>query len=147
VVRLPAPFLCVDALRVAATHPFQLCTEAMQRTQAEVHLAGQHRQPRRDQHAQCDGGALAERGNIGIQRAAVGGDHGHERFAGAWQAHLLHACTQELLQRPGQIARGRPGGLRRQGFIPQRARLQQHAAIGTGDLPVGTGEHALEAHH
>ncbi len=137
--------LRVDALRVAAPHPFQLYTEAVQRTQAEVHLAGQHRQPRCDQHTQRDGGALPKRGNIGIQRAAVGGDHGHERFTGTWQAHLLHACAQGLLQRPGQVAGGRPGNRRRQSFIPQRARLQQHAAIGPSDLPVGTGEHALEA--
>ena len=44
--------LRVDALRIAATYPFQLCTEAMQRAQAEVHLAGQHRQPRCNQYAQ-----------------------------------------------------------------------------------------------
>jgi len=65
--------------------------------------------------------SLPECGNIGIQRAAVGGDHGHERFTGTWQAHLLHTCAQGLLQRPGQVARGRAsdGGGKR--FIPQRA--------------------------
>ncbi len=105
--------LRVDALRIAATHPFQLRTEAMQRAQAEVHLACQHRQPRRNQYAQGDGAALAERGDIGIQRAAIGGDHGYERFAGAWQSHLLHACAQGLLQRSVQVARGRAGSRRR----------------------------------
>ncbi len=89
--------LRLDALRIAAPNPFQLCAEAVQRTQSEVHLAGQHSQPGRDQHAQRDGGALAERGHIRIQRAAVGGNHGDERCAGARQAHLLHACTQGLL--------------------------------------------------
>ncbi|MFY1080164.1 hypothetical protein, partial [Escherichia coli] len=38
----------LDALHIAAPNPFQLCTEAVQWTQSEVHLAGQHRQPGRD---------------------------------------------------------------------------------------------------
>ncbi|KAG1402171.1 hypothetical protein G6F59_012935 [Rhizopus arrhizus] len=84
----------VDTFGFATPDALKLLAQSAQRAQPEMDLAGQHRQPRGHQHRQRNRGALAERGNIGIQCAAVVGHHGNIGLRRTGQAHLLHAGTQ-----------------------------------------------------
>ncbi len=65
-----------------------------QRPQPVMHLGDQYSEPQCDQHGQGQCGALPETGNLGIQLAAVGGDHDDHRCGGARQGHLLGQHAQ-----------------------------------------------------